>query len=89
MLVPPPRSAGGTRWTMYDHRGGLRAFDHTGRALRYCRWGDEGVTLADDTLEAEAQGVNTSALLSCDAKRVFLEECVTHICNQQKIILVS
>ena len=39
-------SSGGTRWELYDHRGWLLNFAHTKERLRYCRWGQSGVTVA-------------------------------------------
>ena len=75
-------SSGGTRWDLYDHRGWLLNFEHTKERLRFCRWGESGVTVAGvdptyrpgppmdgqpprSTAEAEAAGVNVSAVMTC------------------------
>ena len=58
-------SSGGTRWVLYDHRGFLLNFEHTAARLRYCRWGETGVTLAVSTYEEEQAGVNVTAVMTC------------------------
>jgi hypothetical protein len=50
-------------WTMRDERGTLDDFDNTAQKLRYCRWGESGVTVA----QTPGETVNASAEITCSS----------------------
>ena len=51
---------------MRDERGTLGGFDNTAAKLRYCRWGESDVTLA----ESSALEANATAEISCSAANI-------------------
>ena len=55
-------SSGGTQWRMREAESWRGALELAGGGTRYCRWGDEGVTVAED---AAGGSYNASTTIVC------------------------